>query len=62
MTNEQKQEFEAIKAECASFNEKISERLDNLCNNTNFFEASAISHISGRLDLFIDDLNNFEVK
>ena len=63
MTNEQKQEFEAIKAECASFNEKISARLDDLCNNIDdFHEASAISHIGDRLELFINRLNDFKVK
>ena len=62
MTNEQKKEFEAIKAECASFNEKISQRLDDLSNNTEFDEASEISLIGDRLELFINRLNEFEVK
>lgn len=63
MTAEQQTAVLKLKADCNTFYEQINDRIDNICNdmgfNGGFRNASKLSHIADRLDLFIKELNEF---
>ena len=63
MTTEQQTKVLKLKKECNTFYEQINSKIDDICNemgrNGGFREASHLSHIADRLDLFIRELNEF---
>lgn len=60
MTEETKQKILTLKEECDLFHEQVSRKMDDLCNNElDFKEGSMFSHVGDRLDLFINDFNDF---
>ena len=63
MTTEQQTKVIKLKEDCNTFYEQISGKIDDICNemgiNGGFREASRLSHIADRLDLFIKELNEF---
>lgn len=63
MTTEQQTKVIKLKEDCNTFYEQINGKIDDICNeigiNGGFREASQLSHIADRLDLFIKELNEF---
>lgn len=61
MTKQHQQKVLNLKRDAAEFHEEISREIDDLCNDPEFGfrEASKLSHIADRLDLFIKELNEF---
>lgn len=63
MTTEQQTKVIKLKEDCNTFYEQINGKIDDICNeigfNGHFREASRLSHIADRLDLFIKELNEF---
>lgn len=59
MTLKHKQQLAALTTECNVFNEQMNEKLCELCNNLDFHQASKLSRIIDKLDLFIKELNEF---
>lgn len=61
MKTEHQVKIMQIKEECNILHEKISMNIDDLCNDPafGFREASHLSHIADRFDLFIKELNDF---
>ena len=63
MTTEQQTKVLKLKEDCNTFYEQINGNIDDICNemgrNGGFREASQLSHIADRLDLFIKELNEF---
>lgn len=53
----------ALKSECNNFKAETMRKIDDLTNeiaaNNGFREASKLSCIAGRLELFINELNEF---
>lgn len=60
MTNEQKVELQKIKDECNLFQEQMVRRLNNLCNSLDYIDGSNLSHRIDRLELFVNELNEFK--
>ncbi len=54
-------ELELIKYEAEKFADNISNRLTMLANKLDYAKGSVLSHILDRLDLFIDELNDFNI-
>lgn len=54
-------ELELIKYEAEKFADNISYRLTRLGNKLDYVKGSVLSHILDRLDLFIDELNDFNI-
>lgn len=56
-------ELELIKYEAEKFADNITDRLTRLGlgNNLDYAKGSVLSHILDRLDLFIDELNDFNI-
>lgn len=60
MDKESLKKVAELKSECIEFHEKISYKIDDLCNfGLGFRESSRLSHIADRLDLFIKELKDF---
>jgi len=61
MKTEHQTKVMQLKEDATIFHENISYKIDNLCNDPDFGfrEASRLSHIADRLDLFINELNEF---
>ena len=63
MTIEQQAKVIKLKEDCNYFYEHINGQIDNICNemgaNGGFRDASHLSHIADRLDIFIKELNEF---
>ena len=54
-------ELELIKYEAEKFADNISNRLTMIGNKLDYAKGSVLSHILDRLDLFIDELNDFNI-
>lgn len=61
MTKQHKEKVMKLKQDAIEFHEDMSRDIDNLCNDKDFGfrEASRLSHILDRLDLFIEELKQF---
>ena len=63
MTIEQQTKVIKLKEDCNTFYEQINGKIDDICNemgaNGSFRDASQLSHLADRLDLFIRELNEF---
>lgn len=61
MNNKHKQILSEIVESSVIFHEETSRKIDDLCNDKNFGfrEASQLSHIADRLDLFLNELADF---
>ena len=59
MKEEHLLKLEEIKQQSIEFHEKISFEINHLCNTIDYRKASRLSHIADRLDLFINELKEF---
>lgn len=60
--NNLNEKIEVLKTECNEFEEKISNKINDLINNElDYVKGSNLSHIADRLKLFINELNKFEL-
>ena len=61
MNNKHKQILSEIVESSVIVHEETSRKIDDLCNGKNFGfrEASQLSHIADRLDLFLNELADF---
>lgn len=62
MTEEQQDELQKIKDECNLFHEQMTRRISELCNVMEYHDGSLFSYNIDRLNLFINELNEFEMK
>lgn len=60
LTPAQEQEIESIKQECKDFAEKIKPKISTLVNKMDYINGSIYSYNIDRLELFINELENFK--
>ena len=60
MTKEQEIELQAIKDDCNLFAEQMISRLNDMCSSLDYINGSNLSHKIDRLELFINELNEFQ--
>ena len=59
MTTKEQTAVLQLKAACNTFYEQVTPNINYICNVVDFRDASKLSHIADRLDLFIKELNEF---